>query len=477
MPLSSTSFTKAPPNPPTASSDGNQSSDRERNNKFQIFLGGSCNPTTWRQAVAIPYLEMNGISYYNPQVDNWTPDVVKTERDAKQSAQVLLFVIDKQTRSTVSLVESAYMAGDSKNLVLVMYPFYFDALSISDTINETTSSMIETRRELTKTNLKESSENRVTSSSYAKSSSTSSSNSTTISSTEKHASATMRMNNETISLEEFLELRRARIILQTLIAKQNTPIFYDIPQALHYVSEFLDFDETDSPKQKTPVGGLVCQKDQRTMNTDGGTRRDFDKSDQFTRKKTDIYLSLDDHGDSDIESTLLFMLREKGLTYHYRPLKCIADLKQTNNTLVELGEKSLSLNTEKNELQRYSDALEEPDRASTELALEREMDTIHGSRVLLFVITNRCRGLSIMVLASHFMALFRNNVVLCIQYLEQPCSIDGETLTENAIADYNRGRVYLCDYAVKSKVPVFKTISEAVDCCIQKCAHGRLNKT
>lgn len=94
---------------------------------------------------------------------------------------------------------------------------------------------------------------------------------------------------------------------------------------------------------------------------------------------------------------------------------------------------------------------------------------IQGSRVLLFVITNKCRGLSIMVLASHFMALFRNNVVLCIQYLEEPCSIGGETLTKSAIADYNRGRVYLCDYAIKSRVPVFSSIGEAIDCCSRKC--------
>lgn len=32
----------------------------------EIFLGGSCNPTTWRQDEAIPILEKLGITYYNP---------------------------------------------------------------------------------------------------------------------------------------------------------------------------------------------------------------------------------------------------------------------------------------------------------------------------------------------------------------------------------------------------------------------------
>lgn len=35
-------------------------------NAPEVFLGGSCNPTTWRADVAIPTLEKLGISFYNP---------------------------------------------------------------------------------------------------------------------------------------------------------------------------------------------------------------------------------------------------------------------------------------------------------------------------------------------------------------------------------------------------------------------------
>ena len=34
--------------------------------KYQVFLGGSCNPTTWRQDIAIPVLKSWGITYFNP---------------------------------------------------------------------------------------------------------------------------------------------------------------------------------------------------------------------------------------------------------------------------------------------------------------------------------------------------------------------------------------------------------------------------
>lgn len=33
---------------------------------YDVFLGGSCNPTTWRKDVAIPYLQDAGVSFYNP---------------------------------------------------------------------------------------------------------------------------------------------------------------------------------------------------------------------------------------------------------------------------------------------------------------------------------------------------------------------------------------------------------------------------
>lgn len=49
-----------------------------------VFLGGSCNPTTWRQDIAIPFLESVGLSYYNPQVSEWKPELVFVENRAKK---------------------------------------------------------------------------------------------------------------------------------------------------------------------------------------------------------------------------------------------------------------------------------------------------------------------------------------------------------------------------------------------------------
>lgn len=93
----------------------------------EVFLGGSCNPTTWRADVAIPTLQNLGISFYNPQVSDWTPDLIELEHRAKEKARVLFFVIDSETRASAGTIEVAYLAGqNARHLVLVLHPYKAD---------------------------------------------------------------------------------------------------------------------------------------------------------------------------------------------------------------------------------------------------------------------------------------------------------------------------------------------------------------
>ena len=79
-----------------------------------VFLGGACNPTTWRRDVAIPALNRAGITYYNPQVDDWKPELMELEARAKERASWLLFVITDATRGIASMVEAAELVADPK---------------------------------------------------------------------------------------------------------------------------------------------------------------------------------------------------------------------------------------------------------------------------------------------------------------------------------------------------------------------------
>ncbi|CAG0903438.1 unnamed protein product [Cyprideis torosa] len=91
--------------------------------QYDVFLGGSCNPTTWRRDLAIPQFKKKGITYYNPQVPSWRPEFIELEHQAKLGASLLLFVIDNRTRGTASVIEAAYLAATGRRLLLVIIPF------------------------------------------------------------------------------------------------------------------------------------------------------------------------------------------------------------------------------------------------------------------------------------------------------------------------------------------------------------------
>lgn len=88
--------------------------------KAQVFLGGACDPTTWRKDVAIPMLEQAGVAFYNPQMPDWKPEMMQWEADAKVQSYVLLFIIDSQTRALATLNEAVEFILAGREVVLSM---------------------------------------------------------------------------------------------------------------------------------------------------------------------------------------------------------------------------------------------------------------------------------------------------------------------------------------------------------------------
>ncbi|XP_023934493.2 uncharacterized protein LOC112043347 isoform X2 [Bicyclus anynana] len=134
----------------------------------EVFLGGSCNPTTWRSDIAIPMLEKMGITYFNPQVDDWSTELIEVEHRAKAEARALLFVLDSETRAVAASVEAAHLAAAPRDLLLVLRPY--------------------ARHQV--------------------------------------------IGSEAISDQEYIELSRARATLQEAVERRGLPAFTDIPTAL-----------------------------------------------------------------------------------------------------------------------------------------------------------------------------------------------------------------------------------------------------
>merc|ERR1711998_210109 len=87
---------------------------------MSVFLGGSCNPTVWRSNIAMPILQRAGITFYNPQVKDWYPELLAQEQEAKTKASVLLFVIDCDTRALMSMLEAVELAVAGRKVVLAV---------------------------------------------------------------------------------------------------------------------------------------------------------------------------------------------------------------------------------------------------------------------------------------------------------------------------------------------------------------------
>ncbi|XP_013166433.1 PREDICTED: uncharacterized protein LOC106116920 [Papilio xuthus] len=102
----------------------------------EVFLGGSCNPTTWRSDIAIPMLKKMGITYFNPQVEDWSTELMEVEHRAKCAARALLFVLDSETRAVAASVEAAHLAAAPRDLLLVLRPYARHQLIGNETITD-----------------------------------------------------------------------------------------------------------------------------------------------------------------------------------------------------------------------------------------------------------------------------------------------------------------------------------------------------
>ena len=69
---------------------------------MKVFLGGTTKDTKWREQL-IPRLTIN---YFNPVVDNWTPECIQIEQEEKNKCDILLYVITPQMKGVYSIAEA-----------------------------------------------------------------------------------------------------------------------------------------------------------------------------------------------------------------------------------------------------------------------------------------------------------------------------------------------------------------------------------
>ncbi|XP_057319221.1 uncharacterized protein LOC130663782 [Microplitis mediator] len=415
---------------------------------YQVFLGGSCNPTTWRSEIAIPTLQRLGITYYNPQVSQWGPELIAQEYEAKETAQVLLFVIDNETRNTASIIEAAQLAATrSHSLVLVVY----------------------------------------------------------------HYQQNQKILGETISAQEYCDLMNGLLVLEYLMERQRIPIFESISGALNGTSKILR-EEINVQDLNHEDGMKPVQNSTHKNGVDTITLKEvfnsIDANHTGLVRLEDAWRALQSSIKCNMSMSELFNAISKSDSYDSVMKNCssIEDLaeqqinleqfwalanewmqRSKNNTTCEDWMHSHVPDSEKRDLyigvvgkdhiwlessaipliESVGLSLNRPSTNDyTVMTLPSELQRMKSSRVILLVLPQHSRGIAIAALAAHLIGL-RAKLVLCIQLMPDGCVVSGEKLTEQATKDYNRGRMYLSDYAKRESVPVFQKIADALQHAIK----------
>lgn len=543
----------------------------------EVFLGGSCNPTTWRADIAIPTLNLLGISFYNPQVSEWTPDLLELEHRAKEKARVLFFVMDSQTRSTAGAIEVAHIAGkNSKRLVLVLLPY----------------------------------------------------------------KPQQQILNETLSADEYMDLSRNQLLLRQLMKRRGLPVLDNIPLALEYIKNVLSGGACQEHPQnvatrlisvrrtydrvadnyQSVINLVQCQKAMVALGYPPGitiisvinqilayfreirqpnySEKRFKRLSIVTDKTHDSELSEENaitfdefcildsylsvlHQDiletscvspikgTNLQQPLIYLTDSSdwshrivppspntcklsktkdyrshfGTNENWKQSKYCFDINTNasssnfyknvkhsnsleNNSLTNMAIQSAIISSspfmQKNS---YSQSLNAGECSSLEIrdlyiggscskltkwkqtcvvpylnsqnitfytstlsegldkSLKNDPATVNdvqtedeimfnpseldASRILLFVITNETRSLSAMTMSAHYIGM-GYNIVMCVQMMNESCSVPGLHLSDSAVKDYNRGRSYLVDLAKRHEIPVFDEIEAAAKCAVEK---------
>nr|XP_054769839.1 uncharacterized protein LOC129277716 isoform X1 [Lytechinus pictus] len=468
--LTSPSHSRYRPIPPSPSKKQRSSVISD----FNVFLGGSCNPTTWRRDVAIPLLKEYSLTFYNPQVETWSPDLIEIEDKAKRLADLLLFVIDNSTRSIASMVEASFLAGAQRPLILVLkgLPSVVDNERLSENTTSSTSS----------------------------------------------AALTFDLSNDDDPYDpdrELADMGTAHAFLCDLVERQCLPIFDDLDTALHCTAKVLNqgvpIPELGLSDGAQPVKYPDVRIGLRLINLKE-TFRTYDPQKTGLIALTDALLAMRSLTQKDLSfpaydqivrscsksgdkpefdynefcclvtEYLFYQPARSGLskffqsTYRFFRQFGRGDVEEEEEVEVQrdvfLGgscrdshwrEKIVIPILRKNGMTYFDPVV--PNWNLRYLPLEAQAKD--NCNYLFFVINNLSRSSASMVEVAHYIGQARN-VILCIQDLKDGVVVNGEELTPRAVKDYNRGRQYLADVASRERVPIFSDVEEATHALVER---------
>jgi hypothetical protein len=96
--------------------------------KNRVFLGGTCNGTTWRDEM----IKDLDVDYFNPVVDDWTSEAQAIEEDEKDNkCNIHLYVITDKMKGVFSIAEAVDSVHNKKvHTIFHVIPDGFDKFQL-----------------------------------------------------------------------------------------------------------------------------------------------------------------------------------------------------------------------------------------------------------------------------------------------------------------------------------------------------------
>jgi len=92
---------------------------------MKVFLGGTCNESTWRNRI----ISMLKIDYFNPVVDDWTEDCMKREIEERKNCDLCLYTITPKMTGMYSIAEVVDDSNKRPEKTILVLLFHDDNLS------------------------------------------------------------------------------------------------------------------------------------------------------------------------------------------------------------------------------------------------------------------------------------------------------------------------------------------------------------
>jgi hypothetical protein len=107
------------------------------NKEAVIGLFGTCGGSKWRDSFMAAY-EERGIKFFNPQVEDWTPECAAIEAEHLVKDDVILFPVTDETFGNGSLAEIGFaimqIQNTNRSLVIMVAPTASESLQESDPV-------------------------------------------------------------------------------------------------------------------------------------------------------------------------------------------------------------------------------------------------------------------------------------------------------------------------------------------------------